>query len=192
MQHQYPHQIETDRLLLRPTRASDTDRAFEIQSDWQVTRMLRMASFPPAQKEIAAWFADHRREWVASEAYRFAVELQGQFIGLVDIDEIRQNTGELGYWFEQAAWGRGFAFEAAQAVVRFAFNNVGLSQLRSGHAIDNTGSQRVLLKLGFHQLDVVPRASRSRGEEIMQRQYMLSNFNKEASQKTELVKKSLI
>lgn len=136
--------------------------------------MLRMASFPPDEKGIRSWFADHGREWVAGEAYRFAVEAQGRFIGVVDIDEIRQQEGELGYWFEKPAWGRGYASEAAQAVVRFAFEDARLQQLTSGHAIDNVGSGKVLLKLGFLPLDVVHVASHSRGEQILQQRYVLS------------------
>jgi RimJ/RimL family protein N-acetyltransferase len=167
--------MQTNRLVLRPTCGSDADRAFEIQSDWEVTRMLRMASFPPDREEIGRWFAEHRREWMAGEAYRFAVELQGRFIGVVDIDAIAQGEGELGYWFEPARWRRGYASEAAQAVVRFAFEEVGLTRLRSGHAVDNLASGKVLLKLGFCPLDTVQRNSRSRGESIIQRRYLLSS-----------------
>ncbi|MGX1788073.1 GNAT family N-acetyltransferase [Bosea sp. NPDC055332] len=166
--------ITTKRLQLRPSTAQDAPRAFEIQSDWAVTRMLRMASFPPDRIEIAAWFADHPREWAAREAYRFAVMLGGRMIGLVDIDEIADGEGELGYWFEQVAWGQGFASEAARAVARFAFAEAGLSALRSSHAADNTASGRILTKLGFRLLDQVERSSRSRGATILQCRYRLT------------------
>jgi RimJ/RimL family protein N-acetyltransferase len=36
----------------------DADRAFEIQADWEATRMLSMASFPPDGQQIKQWFAD--------------------------------------------------------------------------------------------------------------------------------------
>jgi len=166
--------ITTKRLSLRPSTAADAERAFEIQSDWAVTQMLRMASFPPDRAEIGTWFADHPREWAAGEAYRFATFLDGRMIGLVDLDEIADGEGELGYWFEQAAWGQGFAAEAAAAVVRFAFSEAGLQSLRSGHAADNVASGRVLERLGFRLLDQVERSSRSRGETILQCRYRLT------------------
>lgn len=172
-----PCRIATERLVLRPTSASDAKHAFEIQSDWEVTRMLRMASFPPDQAHIRRWFADHVREWAAGEAYRFAVELQGRLIGVADVDEISGREGELGYWFERASWGRGYALEAAQAVVHFAFSRIGLSKLCSGHAADNPASGKVLQKLGFRPLDSVRAVSRSRGQEIMQQRYTLSTPN---------------
>jgi len=166
--------IRTDRLTLRPSSVADADRAFEIQSDWAVTRMLRMASFPPAPEATREWFAEHEREWLAGEAYRFAVDIGGRMAGLVDIDEIADGKGDLGYWFERAAWGRGYAFEAAQALVRFAFADAGLSMLKSGHASDNPTSGRVLTKLGFVAIDIVERFSRPRGENIRQCRYVLT------------------
>jgi [ribosomal protein S5]-alanine N-acetyltransferase len=170
-----PRSMKTGRLVLRPTRRSDADRAVEIQTDWEVTRMLRMASFPPDRQEIRRWFADHQREWLAGEAYRFAVELEGQMVGVVDVDGIAEREGSLGYWLDRAAWGRGYAFEAAHAVTRFVFEDVGLSRLRAGHAHDNPASGRVLAKLGFSRLDTVQRFSRPRGENIMQRRYVLTS-----------------
>jgi len=158
-----PCRIDTERLVLRPTGAFDAGRAFEIQSEWEVARMLRMASFPPDLEEIRRWFADHERAWAEGEAYRFAVEFRGRLIGIADVDEISRHEGELGYWFERASWGRGYASEAAQAVVHFAFNKVGLSSLRSGHAADNPASGKVLQRLGFRPLDSVRAFSRSRG-----------------------------
>lgn len=166
--------MKTDRLVLRPTRGSDADRAFEIQTDWEVTRMLRMASSPPDRQEVGRWFADHRREWLAGEAYRFAVELEGRMVGVVDLDEIADREASLGYWLDRVAWGRGYAFEAAHAVMRFACEDVGLAKLETGHAHDNPASARVIAKLGFSPLDTVPCFSRSRGENIMQHRYVLT------------------
>ena len=170
-----PRSLSTDRLLLRPTCALDADRALEIQSDWEVTRMLSMASFPPDGPQIKQWFADHEREWLAGEAYRFAVNLESRMIGVVDVDAIVECEGSLGYWLDRAAWGHGYAFEAARAVTRFAFQDVGLRALRAGHAHDNPTSGRVLTKLGFAPLDTVLLFSRPRGESVAQCRYKLTS-----------------
>jgi [ribosomal protein S5]-alanine N-acetyltransferase len=157
-----PSSIKTDRLLLRPSRPTDADRAFEIQKDWEVTRMLSLASFPPDRLEIERWFADHPKQWEAGHAYRFAVLLQEKMIGVVDIDSVAERQGTLGYWFERTVWGYGFGFEAAQAVMRFAVEDVGLTKLKASHAHDNPASGRILNKLGFDHADTIERFSRSR------------------------------
>ena len=167
-------QIVTDRLVLRPTDLADAERAFVIQSDWEVARMLRMAAFPPEREGMRAWFSDHAREWAEGSAYRFAVMSRGLVVGIVDIDEISGQQGELGYWFDRACWGQGYAFEAAQAAVDFAFRIVSLTRLRSGHAADNAASGKILSKLGFHGLGTVQAMSQSRGREIQQRSYELA------------------
>ena len=131
--------------------------------------MLRMASFPPDRGDIGRWFADHAREWETGQAYRFAIEHEERMIGVIDVDE-----GSLGYWIDRSAWGQGYAYEATSAVVRFAREHVGLLKLTAGRAYDNPASGRILCKLGFRSVDVVPRFSRPRGETIMHHRYELA------------------
>ncbi|HEV2364446.1 MAG TPA: GNAT family N-acetyltransferase [Caulobacteraceae bacterium] len=166
-------EIRTQRLTLRPSRAGDAAAALAIQADWRVTRMLRAARFPPDEAELAAWFADHQRQWRAGEAYRFAIIFQGRFAGLTDVDEIGKGEGELGYWLAPEAWGHGLATEAGRALVDFAFATASLARLSSGHAADNPASGRVLEKLGFRFAGETRLFSRSRKAEITQRQYRL-------------------
>ncbi len=159
--------------MLRATEPSDAVRAFEIQSNWNVTRNLRMAGYPPDLADIVSWFALHTDDWRSGSAYRFAILCDNRMLGVVDVDGIRDGDGSIGYWLEEAAWGRGYAGEAARAIVRFAFEDIGLRSLRSGHAADNTSSGRVLLKLGFEHTGDTMVPSRARGEGILQRSYSL-------------------
>jgi len=164
--------ISTARLLLRPTSAGDAQRAFEIQSDWNVTRMLNTL-FPPSRQGVEDWFSRHESEWAAGTAYRFAIEHQEKTIGIVDVDSIAGNEGSLGYWLERSNWGKGFALEAAQALIRFVFDEVGLLRLTSGHAADNPASAQVLTKLGFTQIESMETFLLSRSETILKHCYAL-------------------
>ncbi|KFL27172.1 hypothetical protein JP74_09740 [Devosia sp. 17-2-E-8] len=166
--------IITERLELRPSVARDAEPAFVIRSDWEVARMLSRATFPPDRAAMEAWFGEHEREWREGRAYRFAVERGGRVIGIVDIDGVADSEGELGYWFEKASWGQGYAFEAGSAVVRFGFDVVGLRRIRAGHAVDNAASGRVLEKLGFSVVETVWRESVSRGERVEVRRLALA------------------
>jgi ribosomal-protein-alanine N-acetyltransferase len=139
--------------------------------------MLRMARFPPDREQTRRWFEDHDRERLCGEAYRFAVELRHRFVGVVDIGEIDSGWGDIGYWFERGAWGMGYATEAAHAVVRFAFDDVQLEGLHSGHAEDNPASVKVLMKLGFTQIGTLTVESLSRGEDIHPVRYTLRRLD---------------
>ena len=166
-------QLRTERLTLRPFEVSDAERVLAIQSNWNVTRMLRMAPWPPKLEHIQAWLAGHAGEWRAGTGYRFAIISGGALIGCADVDEIEAGGGSIGYWLEEPAWGRGYALEAGRAVVSFAFERLGLLRLASGHAFDNPASGLVLRKLGFGPTGEMQVWSRPRGEEITQFTYAL-------------------
>ncbi|HWF75970.1 MAG TPA: GNAT family N-acetyltransferase [Caulobacteraceae bacterium] len=142
-------QLRTERLTLRPFELSDAARVAEILSNWNVTRMIAMASWPATLDGERAWLATHVEDWRAGSAYRFAVIRQGALIGCADVDEIAGDLGEIGYWFDEAAWGCGYATEAARGVMDFARRSLGIARFKSGHAADNPASGAVLRKLGF-------------------------------------------
>ena len=165
--------IRTSRMVLRPLNAADGAPFLRIRANWNVARMLRMADYPPAAAEVSAWIAGAELEWARGTAFRFAVIKDGMVIGCADVDEIRDGWGELGYWLEEAFWGDGLASEAGAAVRDFAFQQLNLEGLRSGHAADNPASGRVLQKLGFIHVGADRRWSKPRSAEIEQRLYRL-------------------
>jgi RimJ/RimL family protein N-acetyltransferase len=166
-------QLRTERLTLRPFEVTDAERVTEIGADWDIARMLRMAPWPTSREINRVWLQTHPAEWREGTAYRFAVVLAGRLIGCVDVDEIQQGEGVLGYWLERGAWGQGFATEAARAAIRFAFERLGLRRLASGHAFDNPASGLVLRKLGFEPTGETRVWSQPRAEEIAQLTYAL-------------------
>lgn len=165
--------LRTARLTLRPFAVADAERVLEIQSNWNVTRMLRMAPSPQTLDLTRAWLGSHAGERRSGQGYRFAVTLEGRIIGCADVDEIADGAGVIGYWLDEAAWGRGFATEAASAVVDFAFQRLGLERLASGRAADNDASGQVLEKLGFRRVGEGLVWSRPRQAEIRQLWYEL-------------------
>ena len=157
--------------MLRRTRPDDAIRAFEIQLNWNVTRNLAKAGWPADRDEIAAWFETHAAEWSAGSGYRFAVLESGTMVGVTDVDEIGNGEGSLGYWFDEQAWGKGFAQEAAGALVEFSTDVLGLGRLVAGHAFDNPASGRVLRAVGFREVGTSELWSRPRGETITEHRY---------------------
>ena len=59
--------------------------------------------------------------------------------------------GDLGYELHPEHWGRGYATEAAFALVNFGFQELGLNRISSWCIADNDASARVLERLGFRQ-----------------------------------------
>jgi RimJ/RimL family protein N-acetyltransferase len=58
-------------------------------------------------------------------------------------------SASMGYCLEAAAWGHGYATEAGQALLRWAFDTLDLNRVQAETDTRNTASARVLEKLGF-------------------------------------------
>jgi RimJ/RimL family protein N-acetyltransferase len=87
--------------------------------------------------------------------YNFAVVLkrENRLIGSCSIamSHAPSREAELGYNYERAAWGQGYATEAAQAVVAWGFRELGLHRIWATCAPANAGSRRVLEKIGMQR-----------------------------------------
>jgi [ribosomal protein S5]-alanine N-acetyltransferase len=134
--------------------------------------MLRRASYPPSVDGIANWLASHETEWISGRAYRFAAVSGDRIIGCADIGEIARGSGDLGYWFDEEYWGRGFAAEAAALIVDLAVKSLRL-RLTAGHIVENVASGRILARFGFRWKCDVLIDFPLRHEEVLYRRYEL-------------------
>ena len=135
--------LETERLTLRPFHRRDADEFARLAGDWPVASMTSDIPYPFTQKQALGWLAPVRGE------VRFAIEREGQLIGGTGFYRKKSGAAELGFWLGRPWWGRGYATEAAQAVVRHGFRALRVPGFTSAHFVDNPASGRVLNKLGF-------------------------------------------
>jgi len=68
--------------------------------------------------------------------------------GLHDIDW-QSRQCDTGYWVRTSAQGQGFATEAANALVRYAFAALGMRRIGLTHSAGNDASRRIAERLGF-------------------------------------------
>lgn len=148
-------QINTDRLVLREWRYSDFVPFSEMNADSDV-----MKYFPNTLTKGASDIFAHRiiAEMNAKGFGLFAVELKstGAFIGYVGLHEIAFDAGfkgeiEIGWRLDKRYWNKGYATEAAQAVLDFA-KKTGLKKLYSFTAAVNLQSERVMQKIGMEKV----------------------------------------
>lgn len=65
------------------------------------------------------------------------------------LNNIDENIYEIGFHIKSDQWGKGFASEASNRVIEYAFKEFKVSALYAGHNPDNEASKKLLLKLGF-------------------------------------------
>jgi RimJ/RimL family protein N-acetyltransferase len=160
--------LATDRLLLRPFRRGDAAEFTRLAGDWAVASMTSDIPYPLTQSQAVAWLKPGRGE------VRFAIELNGQLIGGAGYYRRRSGAAELGFWLGRPWWGRGYATEATQAIVRYGFRNRRLPGFTSSHFVDNWASAGVLRKLGFEAVGRGSIISVARGHDVEAVTYWLS------------------
>lgn len=158
--------IRSERLFLRPGWPEDWQDLLGGIADEGVVRNLARAPWPYTADD-ARWFANQPQD---PRLPHFFVTLPtslapAELIGCVGLAEVEGEV-ELGYWFARKHWGKGYATEAARAVLRLA-KVLGHREIVAGHFIDNPASGAVLRKAGFVPTGRLrQRFSLSRGENI--------------------------
>lgn len=140
-------ELSTPRLRLTPVGSSDAEFVLEILNDpgWLANIGDRgVRTLEQAQGYIADRFAG-KAWWVVREG------ASGEPLGLCGVVPTRPGleTPDLGYAFLARHSGKGYATEAAKAVLGHARGPLGFSRLAAITTLSNTPSQRVLEKLGF-------------------------------------------
>ncbi len=148
----YP--LRTARLMLRPYVIGDLDALHDIQSRPEVTRYLlydvrdRDQVRKVLQERIQA-------DGLERDAVDLAVVLPetGALIGdvVLFLRSRVHRQGEIGYLFHPDYGGRGYATEAARALLGLAFGHYGLHRVVGRIDARNTASARVLERLGMRR-----------------------------------------
>ena len=156
--------LQTDRLLLRPWRLTDVENAYAYGADPEWGRYLWNTPYPDTHEDASAFVTTSVNDAWETEA-RFAVELDGRAIGGVRLylTDMSGKVAGMGYNIARAHWGRGYATEAAAAVLAYAFEDAGLHRVYATADSRNVASMRVLEKAGLQargRAEAAPLASR--------------------------------
>jgi [ribosomal protein S5]-alanine N-acetyltransferase len=143
--------LETERLVLRPLAPEDATAVRALGGDRRVAEMT-LLPHPFGEEEVHRW-VEGRLAWAAQGKIRpFSVMLKedGALVGHAGLllDWENEKAG-LHYWMGVPYWGRGYATEAAQELVRHAFEDLGLGRVYADHVARNPASGRVLQKVGM-------------------------------------------
>ena len=144
--------LDTGRLRLRPFADADADALFALQSD---AGGLRYWDAPPwtDRGRAGRFIAASRQMAEDGSGVRPAVEraADGVFVGWCSLSrwDPDHRSAALTYCFDKAAWGHGYATEAAQTLLGWAFGTLDLNRVQAETDTRNGASARVLEKLGF-------------------------------------------
>lgn len=166
--------LETARLSLRPFRSDDAPTLRRLVSDWVIARTTLSIPHPYPAGLAETWIATHEGLRAAGREYIFAVVRRADDI-LVGCVSLRPDAelDTIGYWIGRPYWGCGYATEAARALVRFAFDVVGLEQVTATHLVGNPASGRVMQKIGMRRVGALRKRHLIRDEDCELELYLL-------------------
>ncbi|MBN9221363.1 MAG: GNAT family N-acetyltransferase [Mesorhizobium sp.] len=139
--------LVTERLVMRPPHERDIAQLVELADNRHVAEMLARMPHPYGEAEARSFLAmtKSRRAGIA-----YALTLAGTetFVGCAGLNTTDRGL-ELGYWIGEPHWKRGYATEAAHALVDLAFQKTSIQVLHASTRVINPASRRVIHKCGF-------------------------------------------
>ena len=151
-------ELHTDRLILREFVPDDWPAVLAYQSDPRYLRYYEWTGRTEADvRAFVQMFVDQQQQQPRTR-FQLAITLKedGRLIGNAGIRVVADRNpvstfyeADIGYELAPDAWGHGYATEAARAIVRFGFQELGLHRISADTVADNTASARVLQKVGL-------------------------------------------
>lgn len=149
---------QTERLVLRREAPGDLEFWLEHLNTPEVTAYL---GGPRTPEEIAQKFEKIARSWEEHGFSFMMVTLKSSGaligtsgIGLIDVEgapDALRGAVQIGWTLRADHWGQGYAHEAAQAAMAFAFEKRGVETLYSQTSGSNRPSWRLMEKLGMQR-----------------------------------------
>lgn len=160
-------ELVTRQLQLRAIRPDDLKVVYAGLSDREVTRYydVHLATLEEARTQMQ-WFSRNERNgtgrWWAICDQRNPRDYS-PMIGAcgINADEPANGAAEIGYWLLPSYWGQGLASEAVAALVEHARTLGTLSTLLARVDRPNTGSSKILMRLGFTEEDAADVADKA-------------------------------
>lgn len=163
------------RVVLRELRPSDATSLFVLLTAPEVARFI--APPPATVQGFEHFITRSNRDGSASRAMCLAVTLAGDdaAIGMFQIREIepKLHVAEWGFALGSAFWGTGVFTEAAELVLEFIFDRLGVHRLEARAAVRNGRGGRALQKVGAVPEGVLRKAFLKDGRHLDQVMYAI-------------------
>jgi RimJ/RimL family protein N-acetyltransferase len=148
-----PEGLRRTGLVLRPARLSDASSMVAALDDAEIRRWLGGIPDPYTAEDARSFLCEARQAWTEATAAHFVIQRDHRLVGSIRlrIDSVAPRLGEVGYWVAREARRAGVATTALEAVVDWAFADVGLRRIELHAAVENAASRRVAERAGFQR-----------------------------------------
>lgn len=144
-------EISTEHLVLKPLGKKYLKSTILYAMDYENTKY--MCYLPDETvEEVEDFLADVENEWKKEQPkfLEFAIIYNDIHIGAVSV-YFENDSGELGWIINKNYWRRGFAYEAAKALIDYIKTEIKISHFLAHCDTENIASYKVMEKLGMNK-----------------------------------------
>jgi RimJ/RimL family protein N-acetyltransferase len=145
--------LETARMVLRQFTEDDASKLFDLDSDPEVMRFLTGGTPTPSaaiEADILPHFLCYDERFPGFGFWAAIDKAAGDFIGWFSLRPLREQDpreASLGFRLHRTDWGRGYATEGAQALIRLGFTGLGVQlSIRSTRLTGNVKRGNRMIK----------------------------------------------
>ncbi len=155
--------LTTPRLTLRPFCLDDASTVQALAGNYNVARTTLNIPHPYEDGMAEEWIGSHQGTRQAGTGIAYAITLtsSSQLVGAIGLQDIEGSRGGLGYWIAEPHWGQGYCTEAARALIRFSFDELGLDIIHAEHLESNPASGKVMQKIGMRYVGTACKPDRN-------------------------------
>ncbi|NMP16309.1 GNAT family N-acetyltransferase [Thalassotalea sp. Y01] len=152
--------IDCPRVQMRHFTREDVDAVFEFSVDTQVSRYTGDAGFVSSKDDAMriiknVWLNEYEKHGYGR--YALVHKRENKVIGFCGFKYDEElNAPDLGYRMLPAYWRQGLASEAVSALLAYGRDTLNLDLVVADAAVENTGSNKVLLNHGFEFVKTQP------------------------------------
>ncbi|ATL44450.1 GNAT family N-acetyltransferase [Elizabethkingia sp. HX WHF] len=147
-----PLKIETERLILSPLKESDIPLITEYLQEKIISDNTSHIPYPYSESDARTWLKMSNDALTAKTGYTFAIrEKEGKIIGAIGLHDRGDDKAELGYWIAVPFWNKGYATEAASAILNFGIKELKFHKIYATHFIHNPASGKIMEKIGMQK-----------------------------------------
>lgn len=171
--------FETERLIVRHYTKEDGDNFFFLNGDEEIMRYIRPAKSREESDLFLTEIIQKYKEDLSAGRWAVQEKHTGVFVGSFafipverSVDKSDSYRMQLGYALLKQEWGKGYATELTLAGIQYVFTKTTLSEIFAVTEVQNTASQKVLLKAGFKMHSTFTEGAK----ELFQYSFLKKNF----------------
>lgn len=144
--------LQTKRLVLRPFELSDSSGVQRLAGNIKVAETIQNVPHPYLDGMAESWIKMHSIGYEKLTLITYAITLKesDELIGAISLKiNMTHKKAELAYWIGVPYWNNGYCTEASQILINFGFDQLDLNRIFALSLTYNTGSYKVMEKLGM-------------------------------------------